>query len=532
MNKTTTVNIAGFVFNIEEEAFEELKKYLDGIRNNFSDDGERDEIMADIERRIAELFQEKNGTRKEVIVQEDIDEIMEILGHPEDFASDDEDAQPNPEQTKNAESAKTSGHKRLFRDKDNATIGGVCAGLGHYFETDPLIFRILFILLFVLFGSGILLYIILLLVVPEAKTTSDKIEMKGQFVNVESIKEHIANIKQSISDSTNRSQIRDNIKGAVDRSVKTGHSIFQTLSKILGVGFLIGGTFLFIFLMLIFFGDTGIIPFIGPDRIANFSTLIEIIYPGENPSSLIFISVIAVSIIPVISLILTGIRMLFSYKENAKKIAWSLGIIWIIAASTLFFFSVRLATDFKSEKEIVYDMKLNTFSSQELMIDVSNDDVFSNHIDPYEVWGSSELIKADPISIYFGLSEVRILSTLDTGDFKISLIKQSRGETTRDAIHKIERIDYDLGISGNNVFIPPYLKIPRLDKMRGQYVVVEIFVPNGKTVKFGNNIDRVWRYIEGQPHPWDAKYANTKWTNLNGILTKSGYTTENEPANY
>lgn len=532
MNKTTTVNIAGFVFNIEEEAYEELKKYLDGIRNNFSNDDERDEIMADIERRIAELFQEKNGTRKEVVVQADIDEIMEILGHPEDFASDDEDERANSEQTKNADNGKPASHKRLFRDTDNASLGGVCAGLGHYFETDPLVFRILFILLFVLFGSGILLYIILLLVIPEAKTTSDKIEMKGQSVNVESIKEHIANIKQSISDSTNRSQIRDNIKGAVDRSVKTGRSLFQTLSKILGVGFLIGGTFLFVFLLLIFFGDTGIIPFIGPDRIENFSTLIEIIYPGENPSSLIFISLITVSVIPIISLILTGIRMLFNYKENVKKISWSLGIIWMIAATTLFFFSVRLATDFKNEKEIVYDIKLNTFGSQELLIDVSHDDVFSNHINPYEIWGSSELIKADPISIYFGLSEVRILSTLDTGEFKISLIKQSRGETTRDAIHKIERIDYNLVIRGNNVFIPPYTKIPRADKIRGQYVMVEIVVPNSKTVKFGNNIDRVWRYIEGQPDPWDTEYANTTWTNQNGILIKSGYTTENEPANY
>ncbi len=522
MNKTISVNIAGFVFNIEEQAYERLSEYLDKIRTNFSDEDERDEIMNDIELRIAELFQEKVSQEKEVIAQEDISEVIDILGHPEDFATEDDNSYASGESKNDTtEPRESSNSRRLYRDKDNATVGGVCSGLGHYFGLDPALFRILFILLFVLFGSGILLYIILFIIIPEAKTTSEKIEMKGGAVNVESIKDHVSNIKQTISDSTSKSQIKDNIKGAVDKSIKAGHSLFDSLSNILGAIFTLGGILLFVFFALLIFGNTGLLPFIGPDRIENLSTLVEIIYPGAHPSSLIFISILLVIAIPIVSLIITGVRMLFKYKHNVKRVAWSLSTLWVVAGVTLFFYSVKVATSVTNHNEITTPIVLNDPSTNELFVDVLDDDQFSNHVDPYDDWGTAELIKVDKQFIYLGLPELHIEPMLDTGDFKITLIKESRGATTRDAVNKIERIEYPIITKGNKLYLSPYIKMPRTDKVRIQHVTVEILVPNGKTIKFGKNIDRIWRDMVDGKHPWEIMYTNSQWQNLDGIFEKN-----------
>jgi len=157
----------------------------------------------------------------------------------------------------------------------------------------------------------------------------------------------------------------------------------------------------------------------------------------------------------------------------------------------LFFYSTELASDFKSDKEIRYSMPLDTPSSDELIISVLEDDQFSNRIDPYDDWNATELVKVDNDFIYFGMPQLKIIAVSDTGDFRISVIKESHCASTREAINRIERIDYPVILKGNELFIPPYLKMPREDKLRAQYVRVEILVPLGKIVKFGKNIDRV-----------------------------------------
>lgn len=524
MNKTISINISGFVFNIEEQAYEHLKQYLDKIRNNFSNEDERDEIMADIELRIAELFQEKIAPNKEVIVEEDIVQIQEILGLPEDFASadDDENYQDDKTETSSNDNNQEPKTKRLYRDTDNASIAGICSGLGYYFDVDRVVFRIIFVLLFILFGSGILLYLILWLVVPEAKTTSEKIEMKGGAVNVESIKEHVSNIKQTLTEKGNAANVGEKVRGAVDKGVVVGLSVFQAVSKIFGVGFTIGGIFMFVFLMILLFGNTGILPFIGPDRIDGIPMLIEIIYPGEEPSSLIFISVVLVLTIPIISLITLGVRILFNYRQNIKIVAWTFAIVWSVAVGILFVYSTELASNFKSDKEIRYSIPLEDANTDELIISVMDDDQFSNHIDPYDDWGASELVKVDEEFIYFGLPKLKVISLYDTGSFRVSIIKESHGATTREAIGNIERIDYPIISKGNQLFISPYLKMPKEDKLRAQYVRVEILVPRGKMVKFGKNIDRVLRHLGDESVPYASHYEGTEWINLRSSFHPKG----------
>ena len=133
MNKTISINLGGFFFHIDEDAYQKLSRYFDAVKRSLSPDG-RDEIMKDIESRIAELFQERIQNEKQVIGLVEIDAVIGIMGQPEDYKID-EDA------TKSSNFSSTkktyTRAKRLYRDKDKSLLGGVAAGFGHYLNIDP-----------------------------------------------------------------------------------------------------------------------------------------------------------------------------------------------------------------------------------------------------------------------------------------------------------------------------------------------------------------------------------------------------------
>ncbi len=173
MKITANVNLAGLIFTIDEDALLKLQNYLNAIERYFGAKEEREEIIADIEARIAELFQTQLNKSKEVISMIEVDQVIETLGMPEQFMGDEEVTEETitPHTTKKP-------HK-MYRDPDNRILGGVCTGLGEYLNIDPVILRVLFVIFaFVGFGGGIV-YIALWIILPPAVSVSDKFEMKG-----------------------------------------------------------------------------------------------------------------------------------------------------------------------------------------------------------------------------------------------------------------------------------------------------------------------------------------------------------------
>jgi DNA-binding PadR family transcriptional regulator/phage shock protein PspC (stress-responsive transcriptional regulator) len=492
MNKTISINISGIVFNIEEQAYDELRAYIENIRQNLINEEEREEIINDIEMRIAELFQERLSPQKQVITMDDIAAIKSILGLPEQFNSTDENTPPSPEDEKTEKS--TDNTRRLYRDMDQASLGGVCAGLGHYFELDPLIFRILFIVLFLLFGAGVLLYIVLLLLIPEAKTTADKITMRGQPVNADSIKEFIASIKNKVSE-TDTTKLKKTLNSAVENGVKTSKSIIAVFSKLIGFSFLIGGLVLTTFILVLLFGDTGLIPFLGPDHIPDFVTLVDVTFPDQTFGFLIVPLILIVIILPIISIIGTGLRLIFEFKIKLKAISIALVIIWTVAASILFIFAIGLGSDVKDRAAVTQTLYMQTDSTNTLEIEIANDDQFSNHLDLTDNISRYELIKTDSNFIYFGLVNLKVQSLLYSDSVKIDIIRKSRGSSDQDAIENIENMQFTPQIVGNKLIIPPYLKVPRMDKIRGQAVDILITLPIGKNVKFVKNSKRIRKNV-------------------------------------
>ncbi|HPD95754.1 MAG: PspC domain-containing protein [Bacteroidales bacterium] len=176
MKRTVTVSLNGNAFELEDDAFKLLDSYLNQLDSYFSKEEGKSEIIADIEARIAEHFAEYTVTSKQVINVEMVKKVIEIMGTPGNI---------DGTESENPHTGKT--YRKLYRDIDDRVLGGVCSGMGYYWNVDPLIFRIIFILLAIWVGSGILVYLILWIVVPPAITSVQKLEMKGEDITAEKI---------------------------------------------------------------------------------------------------------------------------------------------------------------------------------------------------------------------------------------------------------------------------------------------------------------------------------------------------------
>ena len=183
MKITVSINLGGYSFNIDDDAYAELKRYLKNLELHFAGEESAAEILTDIESRMAELFRSGITAYKQVITIEDVKQVISVMGTPEDLSDDD-----GP--TKH-EKFTSSGYHRMYRDPDHRIIGGVCSGLGAYWRIDPLIIRIIFLALVLGGGLGVLIYLILYIVLPEARTTAQKIEMKGSPVNIHNITDSV-----------------------------------------------------------------------------------------------------------------------------------------------------------------------------------------------------------------------------------------------------------------------------------------------------------------------------------------------------
>jgi phage shock protein PspC (stress-responsive transcriptional regulator) len=195
MKITVSVNLGGYSFNIDEDAYAELKRYLKNLELHFANEESSSEILTDIEARMSELFRARITGYKQVITIEDVREVISVMGTPEDISDED-----NPS---SREKFSSPGYHRMYRDPDHRIIGGVCAGMGAYWQIDPLIVRIIFLALILAGGIGAVIYLILYIVLPEARTTAQKIEMKGNPVNIHNIKESVKKEFNSVRKNMN-----------------------------------------------------------------------------------------------------------------------------------------------------------------------------------------------------------------------------------------------------------------------------------------------------------------------------------------
>lgn len=227
MKKTVTINLAGMVFHIDEDAYDQLKHYMDSIKHSLANNESKDEIMEDIEARMAELFNDRLKSRKEVISYEDVQAIQEAMGAASAFGEDESEksqAQQAQSETKRA---------NLYRDLEHNVVGGVCSGIGQYYKFDPVWLRLAFVLLFLLSGSGLLIYIILWVVIPGAKTPTQKMEMRGERVTVSNIEKNFNKQENAGKEQTKNSR-QANVNTKSKNFLAATFSFFEQVFLALG----------------------------------------------------------------------------------------------------------------------------------------------------------------------------------------------------------------------------------------------------------------------------------------------------------
>ena len=184
MNKTYNVNVGGYPFTMDINAYERLESYLDIIENHFSASESCEEIVNDIELRFAELIQERPN-KQPIISLRDVELAIKILGTPEEFGAESDEI--HDDEFVRSERSRRSG-KRLFRNTEEKVLGGVCSGLAAYFGIqDPVWIRLFVVLLAIGTGMGLIAYIIMWIIVPPAKSRMEKLAMQGEPINVENI---------------------------------------------------------------------------------------------------------------------------------------------------------------------------------------------------------------------------------------------------------------------------------------------------------------------------------------------------------
>ncbi|MBA5793759.1 PspC domain-containing protein [Flavobacterium sp. xlx-214] len=343
MNKTVTINIAGFVYHIDEEAYYRLDSYLKAVRTSIQQDGE-EEIISDIEARIGELFSERIDAQSGVIRMNHVDEIMNIMGKPEDYVIDDE----IPYQQPNYSSIKQP--KKIYRDGEKRILGGVCSGLGHYLNVDPVWIRIIFILLLFLYGTSVLIYLILWIIIPKARTTSEILEMRGEPVNISNIEK----------------RFKDGIPLNYNNNAATAATVFR---KVIGIS-------LIVFASLSIFGS-----FFAPIAFNAQKEFVfnNIITFNESQIGIPFwalnLSLFLMSAIPFIVLFILGIKILKPKTKHIGLVSAALGFIWLVAVFV--FCYVMINADIEQDK--IRDLFEESYESKYSKVDLDlkqNDTLF------------------------------------------------------------------------------------------------------------------------------------------------------------
>ncbi len=332
MKKAIKINLSGLIFHIDDDAYEKLKTYLDTISRHFSNKQESKEIIDDIETRIAELFQERITEENQVISLLIVNEVIDIMGNPEDIADSGEEAEGH-----RTFHESYSRSRRLYRDPENSVIGGVCGGLSAYFGVDPVIFRLLFVIFFFAGGASILVYAILWIVLPKAETAAQKLEMRGEKVNVSNIEKKIREEYESVKDNVKDGYSKAKSSETYRKTERATSDFFEVLGKILlvfvkviliiiGTSLVIAGIGLLIGLIALPFVGIHVFPF----ESYSFS-LGDILIPFTDPVSvtLLVISITLLILIPMI-FAFTCLGLGLCLASLTKSTASAGGLAWFI----------------------------------------------------------------------------------------------------------------------------------------------------------------------------------------------------------
>ena len=507
MNKTVNINLGGILFHIDEDAYQKLNRYFEAIKRSLTNSSGQDEILKDIEIRVSELLTEKQKSEKHVVGMKDVDDVIAVMGQPEDYRIDDEGAS-NTTSTSFATTAGKS--KKLYRDRENGVVGGVLSGLGYYFGVEVVWLRLALLALVFFGGTGVVLYIILWIAMPEAITTSEKLEMKGEPVNLENIEKKVRAEFESVSEKLKNSseKITDDAKNfnaklsdeAKNFNAKYGNRINYQAKNIgsslgdfiitmLGIfAKFVGGIMVFIsgvmlialFVSLFTFGSTDFLSVPWLDYFNSFN---------YGNTSMFFIGLLfflAIGI-PFFFLLILGLKIIITNMKSIGNVAkYTLLGVWLLSIAIIISIGINQAKEVAFDNKTIQKQQINILPTDTLMISFKSNTYFSNHSSSR---GNLEIVE-DSLSqkmIYSKDISFEVLPTDERLPY-IQIEKRANGKSSIDAKQKAEKINYNFKIIGNKLILDDYFLTNLENKFRDQEVQIFIYVPKGTLLKADENV--------------------------------------------
>lgn len=508
MKRTFSINLSGQVFQIEDAAYEKLKKYLDEVANYFNNEKDGYYKRTVVENRVAKLLNERTTTQG-LVDESMIDEVIAAMGAPEHIDMSTEPRSNNNYSEENRfQRPPYEDKKRLYRDPHSKIFGGVCSGLAYYFSMDRLLVRILFFILFLLTsGVALLAYIILWIAAPAAKTPGQRAEMEAT--------------SPKKSESVNKNESRDNepkYDKVSDQPRYGRHQNYDggsenVIAKIFGAIFLIFG---FLLLAGLIAGTVFATKFIGVLPGFHDGFFINHLYT-ENLASTLLICLLVIFGIPVLLIIYAGTRLLFNYVTSSRSVIFTALGAWIIAIIIAIGTS-KGAVDVFTDDATVRSQQLLENYGDTLYIKIDEDQYlkysyYKAEVNNYRIAevDGKELLISRPI---FSIEET------DNETTRLKIKKTSKGKNDRMAQTNADKISHNQILNGNTLLLDPYFAIGGEGKWRNQRAEITLELPQGKVIFLDESLLPVLRNIENISNIWEADMLGFYWKMESNRLVK------------
>lgn len=640
MKKVININFQGRVTPIEETAYDALKKYIESLRRFFANEEGRDEIINDIEGRIAELFAERLKKGSTCIMDEDVNSIIGSMGRPEDFEGEENNMQSQLGSEKaqqhqyrpNAEPDSSSARGRLYRDDNEKILGGVCSGIAAYFRIDPTIVRLLFVVFFFSGGAGFLLYIlfwiilpskplnhisstkrlyrnpeekvvagvasgiatyfdiaiwipriifamplvigiissllgsalwfefnpfpgfifgsfggtlfvvyaVLWAVIPEAKSASEKLEMRGEKVDLNTIKntiqEDLVGFKARAEKwggefSEKAKEFGTEFGNTVNEKSKQFASEASSVSKKSGsrlgnaIGILFKAFFLFLAGILAF---SLLVALIGL-MVASVGVfpLKSFFLEGFWQNFLSWCTLVLFLFVPAVGLLTWLVRRIIGAKSGSKYLGFIFGGLWTLGWISVSVLIAMITQNFEAKAKEKEDIKIVQPSNHKMIIKVADSKV---RVVGRKGWFRLDgLLSIEDDSLVLNNIRVRIAKSTDSL-YHMSYVKFSNGYDEDMALNNIKEMSYGLQQEDSTFYLNHGFKLSKKAKFRNQSITIIIFVPIGKKIEIDRNVSKRLSNISingnRNDYDWDEEWNNESYENWSSnteyIMTTGG----------
>ncbi|MEM9686499.1 MAG: PspC domain-containing protein [Bacteroidota bacterium] len=516
MNKTININLAGTFFHIDEDAYLKLQRYLEAIKRSFTDSQGRDEIVTDIEARIAELFTEKMEHDKQVIGNKEVDEVIAVMGQPEDYLVDEEIFEDQPKGNQNRKVA-----KQLFRDTKNKYIGGVCSGLGHYLNIDAIWVRLLFILFTIFSGFGIIVYILFWILVPEAATTAQKLSMKGEPVNISNIEKKIKESIETVEEKVKnvdydkvQENVKKNSKGFFDVIGDIILFMFKIFAKFIGIILIIVGASALVGLFIGFLtaGITDIIHLPGVDFVDIFNTT------GTPLWLISTVTFFAVGI-PFFFIFYLGLKILVDNLKSIGNVAkFSLLGLWLLSVVAAIAIGLRQASEYAYTGTVSSTEMLRIDTEDILMIKMTETEDYDNRY--YRNSDFDIIVDDDDTKKIYSEDVIFDIKASEDDQTYLKIRKEAQGRSYKDARERAESINYNYSLAGNTLQLDDFLTTAYQNKFRDQEVDMVLYIPVGTVITLDDTAyGSIGRRTKNNKDYGRYRMVNHTWKmNSDGIL--------------